>query len=401
MPSEIQVKKLLRKNRFPEAFAGKYAFSPYMGCSHDCKYCDGRYEKYHFEGDLHQDISVRINAPELLAQELPKLREFGPICISSGISDAYQPAERKYGLMSECTSILAEYDFPVILHTKSNLMLRDWLNWEKINRRSGVNLYVSITWLDDSMRQKFEPGASSASERWELLRIAHNAGFKTGVLAMPLIPGISDSDEHIRKLLTKTRELDLDFIWIAGLTLKPGRQKDYFLDFINNEFPRHLQKMTGLYLNNDQYGAPLNGRQFYRQIMPLYEEYGFTDCIPHQVFKGKFALYDEISILLHDMQKLYRLKGIHTARLKTAAFKYAEWLKEQKDYIAHRRNISYNVIDIEIKKQLASGEFSQIIENRKLTVFLQRIFLNNKFLDYSTLELKDETDLTYTFNGNP
>ena len=390
MQSEIEVKKLLKKSKWPEAFAGKYAFSPYMGCAHDCKYCDGRYEKYHFDGSLHEDITVRTNAPELLAKELPKLREFGVICISSGISDAYQPAEREYKLMSECSAILAEHDFPVILHTKSDLMLRDWSNWEKVNNRGGVNLYVSITWLDDKLQQKFEPGASNASQRWELLKIAHDAGFNTGVLAMPLIPQISDSQEHIRNLLGKAQELDLDFIWVADLTLKSGRQKDYFLDFIKAEFPQHLQTIIDMYSNNDQYGAPLNGRKLYRKVLPLYNEFGFTDCIPHQVFKGKFALYDEISILLHDMQKLYRLNRINTSRLKTASFKYATWLKEQKAYIAHRRNLSYSLIDKEIKKQLVSGEFENIISNPKLLGFLQKLFLDYFYFDYFSLRLKSE-----------
>ena len=108
MPHEIIVKKLIKKSHFPEAFAGKYSFSPYMGCGHDCKYCDGRFEKYYFEGELHKDITVRTNTAELLAKELPKLREYGPICISSGISDAYQPLERQYGIMSDCASIMAE-----------------------------------------------------------------------------------------------------------------------------------------------------------------------------------------------------------------------------------------------------------------------------------------------------
>lgn len=392
MPEEIKVKKLLKKSRFPEAFAGKFGFSPYMGCSHDCKYCDGRFEKYHFEGHIESDIRVRINAPELLAEEIEKQREWGAICISSGISDAYQPAEKKYQLTKECTSILAEYNFPVIMHTKSALMLRDWDNWKRINAKGGVNLYVSITWTDDKLRRKIEPGASTTEERWEMLKTAQQDGFKTGVLAMPVIPQISDSEEHIRKLLEKSRELDLDFIWIAGLTLKPGRQKDYFLDFIKQEFPEHLQTMIDLYQNNDKYGAPINGKRFYRSIMPLYKQYGYQPHIPHQVFKGRFSVYDEISILLYDMQKLYRAENIATGRLKTAAFRYSEWLKQQKRYIAYRRKIKYSIIDTMILELLGSGKFNDIINNAKLTEFLKSVFLNNKVFDYNSLKLTDHAD---------
>jgi len=90
---------------------------------------------------------------------------------------------------------------------------------------------------------------------------------------------------------------------------------------------------------------------------------------------------------MHDMQKLYRLKGVATDRLKTAAFRYATWLKEQKAYIAHRRNLSYNVIDDQILLLLQSGEFNNIIQNHKLTTFLQKLFLENQYFDYYFLSL--------------
>lgn len=387
MPHEITVKKLLKKNRFPEAFAGKYSFSPYMGCGHDCKYCDGRFEKYHFEGELHKDITVRTNTAELLAKELPKLREYGPICISSGISDAYQPFERQYGIMSDCANVLAEYDFPVIFHTKSNLISRDWAKWQKVNTRGGVNLYVSLTWLDDILAARFEPHASSASRRMELLKESVASGFRTGILAMPLIPEISDSTEHIRALLQKASELKVDFIWISSLTLKPGRQKDYFLDFIKAEFPDALENITRLYANNDPYGSPVHNQQFYYSLMPLYQEYGFTDVIPHQVFSGKFAIYDEINILLHDLHKLYRQNRKDTIRLKKATSLYRNWLKEKKDFLSHRRNLMYRDIDKEIIHLLRNGKFREIIKNPKLEAFFQQIFIHHKLFNYYTLQL--------------
>ncbi|MDP8221408.1 MAG: radical SAM protein [Candidatus Stygibacter frigidus] len=390
MPNEIEVKKILKKNRFPEAFAGKYSFSPYMGCGHDCKYCDGRFEKYHFEGELHKDIAVRTNTAELLAKELPKLREYGPICISSGISDAYQPFERKYGIMSDCADVLAEYDFPLIFHTKNNLISRDWAKWQKVNARGGVNLYVSLTWLDDKLAAKFEPHASSASQRMELLAASVAADFRTGILAMPLIPGISDSPAHIKALLQKARDLKVDFIWISSLTLKPGRQKDYFLDFIKAEFPESLENITQLYTNNDPYGSPIHNRQFYYSLLPLYKKYGFTDVIPHQVFHGNFAIYDEINILLHDLHKLYHQNRKGTIRLKKATALYKSWLKEKKDFLAHRRNLSYRDIDKEIIHLLKNDKFQEIIENPKLEAFFQQIFLHHKLFDYYNLRFSSD-----------
>jgi DNA repair photolyase len=392
MPEEILAKKLLKKSKFPEAFAGKYSFSPYMGCGHDCKYCDGRFEKYHFEGELHKDIVVRTNTAELLAQELPLLREFGAICISSGISDAYQPLEKKYGIMADCADILAGYDFPVIFHTKSDLILRDWQKWQKVDERGGVNLYVSFTIPDDKLAARIEPHASSASRRLELLKAAIASGFRTGILAMPLIRQISDDPVQIRELLLKARELKVDFIWISSLTLKPGRQKDYFLDFIKGEFPELYDVFRQLYSNEDPYGSPADNRKFSQSLLPLYKEFGFTGAIGHEVFHKKFAIYDEINILLNDLTRLYHSRRRDIGRLKNATMRYRRWLKEKKSFIAHRRNLMYHEIDRKLLYLMENSRFQEIIGNARLQNFFKKIFLEDKVFDYFSLTFPENND---------
>src|SRR6056297_1422707 len=110
-------------------FLTKYGMNIYRGCAHNCIYCDGQSEQYHVTGDFESEIEVKINALELLDQELTKISKTGKssgyIGIVGGVSDAYQPVEQKYGLTRQLLEILADRKFPVMVLTKSLLIERD------------------------------------------------------------------------------------------------------------------------------------------------------------------------------------------------------------------------------------------------------------------------------------
>ena len=99
----IEAKTGLSKGMFPEPFlvALYRAQAPYRGCAHGCQYCDGRAEKYYVEGDFEKDICVRANLPGLVASDVAAgtaAREYGAVCIGSGVTDVYQPIERELEL---------------------------------------------------------------------------------------------------------------------------------------------------------------------------------------------------------------------------------------------------------------------------------------------------------------
>lgn len=107
-PHDRLVKHLLRRSRVVDSFfIGKFSFSPYQACSHGCRYCDGRAERYWVEGVFERDVIVRRNAAEVLAEEVGKLRERGVVFVGSGVSDAYQPPEAEARLMPACGRVLA------------------------------------------------------------------------------------------------------------------------------------------------------------------------------------------------------------------------------------------------------------------------------------------------------
>lgn len=390
-PCYKNVKQLIRKDKHPNTFGGVYGFSPYMACSHACKYCDGRYEKYNVEGDFEKDIIVRQNAVELLEKELPKLREFGPICLSSGISDVYQPIEAKENLIGRCSAILAEYDFPVTIHSKSVLMRRDWENWQQVNQRGGLHVMASLTYAEDDLRKIIEPHASVVYERIKLFEECTKAGISSGVLAMPFIPYITDDEQNMRSLFSKVKDAGVSYIMPGLLTLKMGRQKDLFLEIIAKYFPDKLDKITNLYRAEDPYGNPNQNycRKKSQQISNLIAEVELPEFMPHAVYHGRFQKYQEILILLSDMRKLYKRKGIDTRRLKAAQENFQNWLSPEKQFIARRRNRLYNEIDEKLMEAMNSGKFEEIIGNVKLADFFRRIFWEGMVFDYMKLKLVD------------
>ena len=99
----IEAKTGVSRALFAEPFLVSFyrALAPYRGCGHACRYCDGRAERYYVEGDFERDIAVRTNLPELVAADVESgkmAKEWGAVCIGSGVTDVYQPLEEKLGL---------------------------------------------------------------------------------------------------------------------------------------------------------------------------------------------------------------------------------------------------------------------------------------------------------------
>ena len=179
--NEIQAKSILSKSKvYP------YVINPYTGCQHGCSYCYARFMK-RFTGHREpwgQFVDVKVNAPDLLRLEITKKKP-GRVWVS-GVCDPYQPIEAKYKLTRECLEILAYNDWPVVVQTRSPLVLRD-MDVLKEGRNFEVGL--SITTADDNIRKLFEPGAPSIKDRVDALDELHRAGIRTYVMIAPMLPG--------------------------------------------------------------------------------------------------------------------------------------------------------------------------------------------------------------------
>jgi DNA repair photolyase len=220
---EVAAKSLLRRSVMVDPFfLGRFGSNLFRGCEHGCLYCDGRAERYYVSGTFDRDIEVKSNALALAGRELDLMREPGFLFIGGGVCDAYQPAEERYALARGLLLLCQERRVPVHVLTKSTLVERDFDVLSAINRDTRAILSFSIALGEERQRAIFEPGAAPLAERWRLLRRAREAGLGTAVMAMPLLPGLSDQPEHIEALLTRAAEVGVDFVCAGGLTLRPA-----------------------------------------------------------------------------------------------------------------------------------------------------------------------------------
>lgn len=285
----IKAKSLLSKPMTADGwFHVNRGLNAYRGCEHLCSYCDGMAEHYHVD-DFLTRVQVKENAPEVLRRELVKagftpgghvqagtlLPYFGTkeakrlagkgsrkpvIGVCGGVSDGYQPAERQYRVTRRILETLLDFEMPVFVLTKSSLVLRDLDLLKEIHERAFANVVFTITLHDEATRGIFEPNSSPTAERFAALKEIRKAGLFGGVMATPLIPAIGDTEQNMRGLATDAKRADAEFVLFAGMTLKPGRQKEYFFRVVKAHFPEQLEPLKSIYANNDRWGSPIRER---------------------------------------------------------------------------------------------------------------------------------------------
>ena len=389
----IRNAKLLRPADLPDNFTRSlYKIAPYKGCAHGCRYCDGRAERYFVSGDFERDIEVRDSIPNRLAAELALVREYGMIAFGSGVTDPYQPLELENAISGRCARILTESTetLPALVMTKSSLVLRDLVLWKQVNERAGFILLVSLTSLDESLREMMEPGASSFAARIEMIRQFKTAGCIVGVLAMPLLPGLSDCSDSIRTLFRACAEAGADFIMPGGLTLRPGRQKDFYLNVLARYKPDLLGKTTDLYRSGHPTGSPTfaTKQSLREKIFPIQQEIALPYLLPHRLFARLLPPHDTLRILLRDMLELYSERGIDISALVSSADAYDKWLLSLRRSFRHRRNLANAWLGERFLEAEKDGELATILANRRLSNFVASTIREGARLNYRTLKLE-------------
>ncbi len=174
------------------------SLNPYRGCEHGCIYCYARpfHEYLGFSAglDFESKIMVKEDAPELLRQELSSPKWQPQVIFLSGVTDCYQPVERKLKLTRRCLEVLAEFRNPVFIITKNQLVTRDIDVLSELARHKAVSVWLSITTLDPEIRRVMEPRTSPPAARLAALRELARAGIPVGVNAAPMVPGLTDHE---------------------------------------------------------------------------------------------------------------------------------------------------------------------------------------------------------------
>lgn len=275
MINEIEAKRLLITNKHPSYWFGvKYYLNIYRGCMHGCIYCDSRSECYNIE-NFDTDISVKINSIELLKKELKTKRYRETIGFGS-TSDPYIPIEKKYELTKRALEVVQEGRYPLFLLTKSNLVLRDIELISKINKQNYACIAFTITTTDDNLAKIIEPNAPLPSERLKAMSILAVMGIKVGVVVMPVLPYITDTEENITEIVKQAKLHDASFVYPSfGVTLR-DRQREYFYNHINEETRK---KYIDRYKNYYQCTSP-NYKKLKIAFINACKEYNISGEMP-------------------------------------------------------------------------------------------------------------------------
>ena len=247
MIHEIEAKKLLITNKHPSSWFGvKYYLNIYRGCTHGCIYCDSRSECYKID-NFDTDISIKINSIDLLKKELSAKRYRETIGFGS-TSDPYIPIEKNYELTKQALNVVKELKFPLFLITKSNLIVRDTEIISQINKQNYACIAFTITTTDDELAKIIEPHAPLPSERLKAMSILAVMGIKVGVIVMPTLPYITDTEENIINIVKQAKLHDASFVYSSfGVTLR-DRQREYFYSKISDDIKnKYIDKYKNYY----------------------------------------------------------------------------------------------------------------------------------------------------------
>ena len=229
---EISCKTILNKSELAD-----FTLNCYVGCSHRCLYCYARYMKKFKDRpeDWGYFVDVKVNAPEILAKQIRKIRPPKEVFMSS-VCDGWQPLEAKYKLSRACLKILLEAGLEVSILTKSSLILRDF---DLLEAYKTPSLGMTITTLNPGLQKVLEPYASTSDERINTLKIAQERGIKAWVFLGPLIPEFTDTKANLEALFRALEGLDLDRIYVDRLnprwgvldSLKKGLSRGEYANF--------------------------------------------------------------------------------------------------------------------------------------------------------------------------
>ena len=267
-------KSIINTNDSPD-IPFRYSLNPYRGCEHGCVYCFAR-PTHSYLGlspglDFETRIFAKVNAPELLREELSK-RNYQPDVISMGvITDAYQPCEREYKLTRQCLEIMSAFNQPVGLISESALIERDLDILQNMAERNLVHVTISITTLDHRISRYLEPRTAAPARRLLTIERLAKAGIPVGINVAPIIPFLTDHE--LETLLEAGRKVGASTAGYILLRL-PWELKEVFRDWLQHHFPlkaahvmSRVQAMRGGRDNDPNFGSRMTGEGLLAELL--------------------------------------------------------------------------------------------------------------------------------------
>ncbi|KNZ41974.1 SPL family radical SAM protein [Acetobacterium bakii] len=235
----IPAKNIVTRTKGTAWFGTEYNMNIYKGCSHGCIYCDSRSDCYRIE-DFDR-VRAKENALAVIRDNLSRKMKKGVVG-TGAMSDPYNPFEKELQLTRHALEIIRTHGFGVAIATKSPLITRDIDVLNDIRKRSPVIVKMTITTADDALCKKIEPHVPVSSERFQAIKELSDHGIYCGILLMPILPFINDTQENILEIVRRGKENGAGFIYPCfGVTLR-DKQREYFYDQLDQHFPTIKQK---------------------------------------------------------------------------------------------------------------------------------------------------------------
>lgn len=278
---------ILSENKSPD-IPFRWSINPYRGCEHGCTYCYARptHEYLGFDAalDFESKIMVKHRAAELLSKELSRSTWTAEPIAISGVTDCYQPAERRFQLTRQCLQVMRDVHQPMMIVTKNALVCRDIDLLAPMAKSNLANVSVSLTTLERSLGRTMEPRTSTPEARLRTIHELTAAGIPVQVMVAPVIPGLNDRE--IPAILEAAHEAGAVAASYVLLRL-PLTVEPVFLQWIEDHRPlaadrvaAHIRRTRDGQLNSSQFGKRMRGEGPYaEQIANLF-----------RVFKRKTGL---------------------------------------------------------------------------------------------------------------
>jgi DNA repair photolyase len=282
---EVVAKSAL--NRVPDSspMPFRWTVNPYRGCTHACRYCYARstheYLDFTAGTDFDRQIVVKVNAPELLRRELARPGWNRELVALGTNTDPYQRAEGRYRLMPGIITALADSGTPFSILTKGTLLGRDLGLLVSASHQVPVQVSVSLAMLDPDLAHQVEPGTPTPAARLKLIEKLSSAGAQVTVMAMPLLPWLTDSDRNLEDLMGALAGAGAHAVLAGALHLRPGARQ-WYLDWIEAEHPELLAGYRHLYARG-AYAPPSYRKALGRRAAAAARRHGLERDGAHRI----------------------------------------------------------------------------------------------------------------------
>lgn len=293
-------KSVLTRNDSPDV-PFEWSLNPYRGCSHGCSYCYAR-PTHEFLGfsaglDFESRILVKQDAHILLERAIARPRWQAVPLAMSGVTDPYQPAERKLGITRRCLEVLEATGHPVSIVTKGRTVERDIDLLSSLAERDAAHVTVSITTLDRRLQRAMEPRAAPPEHRLAAIRALREEGIPVAVSVAPVIPGLTEHE--IPSILQASADAGAQHAMMLMLRL-PGAVEAIFIEWLREHLPDRTEKvlnrlrdMHGGRLSDPRFGHRMRGSGKYasqiRELFRLWRRRVGIDGAPRPLSAESFV----------------------------------------------------------------------------------------------------------------